>query len=313
MRHLRRLLEMIRFSHTLFALPFALFSAVLAWHKKGVFASRGMSAANPAGSWIPAGFWIELTGILLCMVCARSAAMAFNRLADRRLDAENPRTAQRHLPAGQLSVAAVSLFTLLCASGFLASTLLFYLAEPANPWPGYLAVPVLLFLGAYSYTKRFTALAHFWLGASLLLAPVAAWIAILGLEHLEIPGTLGLAVLFWVAGFDIIYACQDADFDRLAKLHSVPAKIGVGRALRVALACHLIMLGLLVALYFLANPPLGVVYLIGIAAVAVLLIYEHSLVKPTDLTRVNQAFFRVNALISIGLFLVALVEVWRSR
>ena len=298
---------MIRFSHTLFALPFALFSAVLAWHKKETFPSRGMSAA------IPAGFWIELVGILLCMSFARSAAMAFNRLADRRLDAANPRTSTRHLPAGQLSVSAVWLFTLICTAGFLAATFLFYVAEPSNPWPSYLAVPVLLFIGAYSYTKRFTALAHFWLGAALLLAPVAAWIAIVQLKNLEIPATLGLAVLFWVAGFDIIYACQDADFDRQAKLHSIPARIGVGPALRVALVCHLIMLGLLVALYFLANPPLGLVYLIGIAAVAVLLIYEHSLVKPTDLTRVNAAFFQVNAVISIGLFVIALVEVWRSR
>src|SRR5436189_145801 len=228
----RRLLEMIRFSHTLFALPFALFSAVLAWDKKQSFPSRGMSAAIPAGSW--ASFWIELTGILLCMVFARSTAMAFNRLADRRLDAANPRTAQRHLPAGQLSVAAVWLFTLICAAGFIASTFLFYLAEPPNPWPSYLAAPVLLFLGAYSYTKRFTALAHFWLGASLLLAPVAAWLAIRGPADLATPLVLGLAVLFWVAGFDILYACQDVDFDRQARLASIPARLGVRASLRLA-------------------------------------------------------------------------------
>ncbi len=307
MRTLRRLLALIRFSHTLFALPFAFFSALLAWYYKGTFTSRGMSAA------IPAGFWIELAGILLCMVFARSAAMAFNRLADRRLDAANPRTKTRHLPTGELSTQVVWLFTFVCASAFVASTFLFLLAEPPNPWPSYLALPVLLFVGAYSYTKRFTALAHFWLGASLLLAPLAAWIAILGVENLQTPLVLGLAVLFWVAGFDIIYACQDADFDRQAKLHSVPAKIGVGAALRVALLCHLLMLGLLVLLYFVANPPLGIVYLIGISAVAVLLIYEHSLVRPTNLTRVNEAFFQVNAVISIGLFVVALVEVWRAR
>src|SRR5262245_3958301 len=151
----RRLLEMIRFSHTLFALPFALFSALLAWHKKENLPSRGMSETIPAGFW-SASFWIELLGILLCMVFARSAAMAFNRLADRRLDAVNPRTAVRHLPSGQLSVASVWLFTLICAGGFIASTFLFYLAEPPNPWPSYLAVPVLLFICAYSYTKRFT-------------------------------------------------------------------------------------------------------------------------------------------------------------
>lgn len=295
MQRVRHILAMIRFSHTLFALPFALFSAVLAWHKKGSFD------------------WIELGGILLCMVFARSAAMAFNRLADRHLDAANPRTTTRHLPAGQLSVGAVWLFTLTCSLGFIASTFLFYLAAPPNPWPSYLATPVLLFIFAYSYTKRFTALAHFWLGASLLLAPMAAWIAIFRINDLQIPLTLGGAVLFWVAGFDIIYACQDADFDRQAKLHSIPAKIGVGPALRVAFVCHLIMLGLLIALYFLASPPLGIVYLIGIAAVAALLLCEHALVRPTDLTRVNQAFFQVNAMISIGLFVIALVEVWRSR
>ncbi|MCI0683066.1 MAG: putative 4-hydroxybenzoate polyprenyltransferase [Gemmataceae bacterium] len=295
MQRVRHILALIRFSHTLFALPFALFGAVLAWHKKGAFA------------------WIELAGILLCMVFARSAAMAFNRLADRRLDAANPRTASRHLPAGQLSVGAVRLFTLTCSVAFVAAAFLFYRADPPNPWPSYLAAPVLVFICAYSYTKRFTALAHFWLGASLLLAPLAAWIAILGLDDLHIPLTLGGAVLFWVAGFDIIYACQDADFDRRAKLHSVPATIGVGPALRVASGCHVVMLGLLAALYFLANPPLGIVYLAGISAVAALLIYEHAMVSPNDLTRVNQAFFHVNAVISIGLFLVALVEVWRAR
>src|SRR5262249_14198911 len=151
-----------RFSHTLFALPFALLSAALAWQGPQPFR------------------WLDLLGILLCMVFARSAAMAFNRLADQHLDAANPRTAQRHLPTGQLSRSAVWIFTLVCAAGFVASTLLFWLAD--NPWPLYLSVPVLLFIGAYSYTKRFTALAHFWLGASLLLAPLSAWIAIRGLK-----------------------------------------------------------------------------------------------------------------------------------
>src|SRR5947207_12106215 len=147
LHRLRTLLEMIRFSHTLFALPFALLSAALAWRSKGQFS------------------WLELAGILLCMVFARSAAMAFNRLADRHLDAANPRTAARHLPAGRLSRAAVGLFTLLCAAGFVASTLIFLVAFD-NPWPLYLSVPVLVFVCAYSYTKRFTALSHFWLGAS---------------------------------------------------------------------------------------------------------------------------------------------------
>jgi 4-hydroxybenzoate polyprenyltransferase len=290
LRRVRPLLEMIRFSHTLFALPFALWSAALAWRSKQAFS------------------WIELAGILLCMVFARSTAMAFNRLADRHLDAVNPRTAGRHLPSGQLTPGAVWLFTFVCATGFIASTALFLLTDPTNAWPLMLSVPVLLFLCGYSFTKRFTALAHVWLGISLLLAPLAAWIAIRGLEDLAAPLVLGLAVCFWVTGFDIIYACQDIDFDRQARLASVPARVGVVAALRVALVCHLVMLGLLVALYFAASPHLGIVYLVGVAAVSLLLVYEHSLVSPTDLARVNEAFFHVNAIISIGLLVVVLID-----
>jgi len=290
LKRVRQLLEMIRFSHTVFALPFALLSAALAWRSKQEFA------------------WLDLVGILLCMVFARSTAMAFNRLADRHLDAVNPRTAMRHLPTGQLTPGVVCIFTLACAIGFTVSTALFLLADPANAWPLTLSVPVLLFVCAYSYTKRFTALAHFWLGASLLLAPLAAWIAIRGVEDLATPLVLGLAVCFWVAGFDIIYACQDADFDRQARLSSIPAKIGVAASLWAALVCHLVMLCLLVALYFAASPYLGVIYLAGVAAVGALLLYEHWLVKPADLTRVNQAFFQVNAIISVGLLVVALVD-----
>jgi 4-hydroxybenzoate polyprenyltransferase len=287
---LRQLLEMIRFSHTLFALPFALLSAALAWRAKQQFS------------------WLELGGIVLCMVFARSMAMAFNRLADRQLDAANPRTAGRHLPSGRLTPAVVWLFTVVCAAGFVASTALFLLAKPANEWPLVLSLPVLVFLCLYSYTKRITSLAHFWLGVSLLLAPLAAWIAIRGLEDLAAPLVLGLGVCFWVAGFDIIYACQDVDFDRKARLSSVPARLGVGPALRVASACHLVMLAFLVLLYFAASPHLGLVYLAGVAAVAVLLAYEHSLVKPDDLTRVNQAFFQVNAVVSVGLLVVVLID-----
>lgn len=286
---IRMLLEMIRFSHTLFALPFAILSASLAWKVAGFS-------------------WLQLVGILLCMVFARSAAMAFNRLVDRELDAANPRTASRHLPAGLLSPWAVTLFTLLCGAGFVASAGLFLLEEPPNPWPLYLAVPFLAFICAYSLTKRFTALAHFWLGASLLLAPLGAWIAIRGLEDLATPALLGLAVLFWVAGFDIFYACQDVDFDRQAKLRSVPAALGVPASLRVALVCHVIMVGLLVALYFAARPMLGGIYLAGVVAVGLLLAYEHWLVRPDDLTRVNQAFFQVNSVISVGLLLVVWLQ-----
>lgn len=286
---IRPYFELIRFSHTLFALPFALMSAALAWKTLGEFR------------------WLDLAGILLCMVFARSAAMAFNRLVDRDIDARNPRTTKRHLPAGLLSVPAVTFFTLICSAGFVASTLLFLYREPSNPWPLYLSVPVLLFLCLYSLTKRFTALAHFWLGASLMLAPLAAWIAILGLHQLEVPLCLGLAVFFWVAGFDILYACQDAAFDKEAKLHSVPAKLGVKRSLRVAALCHAAMLPFLVALHFL-HPSLGIAWLAGVGLVAALLVYEHRLVKPDDLTRVNAAFFQVNAVISMGLLGVVLFE-----
>src|SRR5687768_10046851 len=183
MTHLRHLLGLIRFSHTIFALPFALLSAALAWQ------------ATPFR-------WRDLVGILLCMVFARSAAMAFNRLADRTLDADNPRTATRHLPAGALSVGVVWLFTLASAAGFVLSTLIFVAFD--NWWPVVLSLPVLLFLCAYSFTKRFTALCHFWLGVSLFLAPVAAWIAIRGMPPYPeclTPLLLGGAVLFWVAGF----------------------------------------------------------------------------------------------------------------
>jgi 4-hydroxybenzoate polyprenyltransferase len=284
----RSMLELIRFSHTIFALPFALTGAALAWNR-------------------PPGFQFgQLVGILLCMVFARSAAMAFNRLADRHFDAGNPRTVGRHLPAGLLTPGAVWLFTACCVVGFLLSTTIFL--AYGNPWPVYLAMPVLVFIGAYSYTKRFTALAHFWLGASLMLTPVAAWIAIRGLTELQVPALLGAVVLFWVAGFDILYACQDVDFDRTAKLRSVPAVLGVPAALRVAMGCHAVMLGLLVALFFAARPDLGAIYLTGVATVAVLLAYEHWLVRPDDLSRVNQAFLQVNGVISVGLFAVVLLQ-----
>ena len=169
-------------------------------------------------------------------------------------------------------------------------------------------MPVLVFVCCYSFTKRFTILAHFWLGVSLLLAPLAAWIAIRGLEDLTAPLVLGLAVCFWVAGFDMIYACQDVDFDRQAKLASIPARLGVPMALRMALLCHLATVALLMLLFFAASPYLGAIYLIGVALVTLMLVYEHSLVKPTDLARVNEAFFQVNVIISVGLLVVVLID-----
>ena len=281
---------MIRFSHTLFALPFALLAAVMAWRASDFL-------------------WQELVGILLCMVTARSFAMAANRLADRKLDANNPRTAGRHLPAGILSVTQVTLFAAASAVGFIASTLLFL----PNRLPLYLSIPVLALLAGYSYAKRFTSFAHFWLGTALALAPIAAWIAIRGEAVLANPFdllpavVLGVAVLTWVAGFDIIYACQDYDADRAAKLHSIPVRLGISGALRLAAFCHLLTIVALACLP-LVYPHFGWIYWAGVAAVAVLLIYEHLLVRPDDLSRVNAAFFNVNAIISLGLFAVGSLD-----
>jgi 4-hydroxybenzoate polyprenyltransferase len=299
MARVRKLLELIRFSHTVFALPFALMAAAMAW-------TAGARQSPPAPFRLR-----DLGGIVACMVFARSAAMAFNRLADRRLDALNPRTAGRHLPSGTLSVTSVALFAAACGLGFVASTLAFL----PNWLPLALALPVLAFLLAYSYTKRFSALAHFWLGTALMLAPVSAWIAIRGQQVRAQPSdllpavVLGVAVLLWVAGFDIIYACQDAEFDRQAGLHSVPARFGVARALRLAAVCHLgtvVCLAALPAVF----PYLGGLFGAGVAAVGALLAYEHLLVRPGDLSRVNQAFFQVNAVISLGLCGLAIVDLW---
>jgi 4-hydroxybenzoate polyprenyltransferase len=280
------LLGMIKFSHTLFALPFALLGAALAAHGPDGWHGRPQD-------------WL---GILLCMATARSAAMAFNRLVDRKIDALNPRTATRHLPAGTLTPGQVTAFTVACVIGFEASTLLFL----PNPWPLYLSVPVLLWLLGYSYAKRFTSLAHFWLGAALMLAPIAAWIALRGTLAWP-PVLLGLAVLSWVGGFDIIYACQDVAFDRNVGLHSVPARLGVPRALRLAAFCHAVMFVALIGLGL--TYPMGTIYYLGVAAIAVLLVYEHALVRPDDLSRINVAFFQVNIAISLGLLVVGVADI----
>lgn len=296
----RHLLEMIRFSHTIFALPFAMLAAVMAWNTP---APEGLVKPD-----FDIRHWL---GIVLCMIGARSAAMAFNRLADHKLDALNPRTKSRHIPAGILSVTTVLIFTLVTSAIFFAGTLLFL----PNKLPLYLSVPVLLFLFGYSYTKRFTSLAHFWLGASLMLAPICAWIALRGEIVMQVPSDLlpavllGLNVLLWVAGFDIIYACQDYEYDVKARLRSVPAALGVAGALRLAAVCHLAMVAVLFALPQVC-PQLGLgwLYHAGIAAVALLLIYEHWLVRPDDLTRVNAAFFNVNAIVSVGLFVIGTID-----
>jgi 4-hydroxybenzoate polyprenyltransferase len=290
MLRIRHYLEMIRFSHTLFALPFAMLAAAMAWALN--------LRADP-----PRPFrWQDLAGILLCMVTARSAAMAFNRLADRRIDALNPRTKMRHLPSGVLSAGGVWAFTIACSLGFVAATLCFL----PNWIPLAASVPVLLFLFGYSYAKRFTQLSHLWLGVALALSPSAVWVA-LRAEIAWPPVLLSAAVALWVAGFDMIYACQDYAFDVSMRLKSVPARWGIAAALRIAAACHLAMLLLLAALPWF-YPLFGAVYLTGVAAIGVLLVYEHWLVRPDDLSRVNQAFFHVNAVVSVGLLVLGVAE-----
>ncbi|MGI9177266.1 MAG: UbiA-like polyprenyltransferase [Pirellulales bacterium] len=299
---LRSFFELVRFSHTIFALPFAIIAALIAirW---------GGDAGLPLKS--PAGFARGAAGILLCMVTARTAAMAFNRLVDRTIDAANPRTAARHLPRGDIGVGEVLLLVVGSSAAFIASTLLFL----PNWLPLVLAVPVLAWLLGYSYAKRFTMLAHVWLGAALGFAPVAAWIALRGQTLMQDPADilpaaiLGLAVMAWVAGFDIIYACQDAAFDAAHGLQSIPARLGVPRALRLAKWFHLVTMLLLSSLP-LVVPELGGIYWIGYAAIAALLVWEHALVRPDDLSRVNQAFFSANA--AIGLILLAAIaaDLW---
>ncbi|MEI8372574.1 MAG: 4-hydroxybenzoate octaprenyltransferase [Planctomycetota bacterium] len=293
LRQLRHILEMIRFSHTLFALPFALLAAAMAW---------GLNARSTP----PVLFrWRDLVGILLCMVAARSAAMAFNRLADRQIDALNPRTEMRHLPSGALSVGGVGIFTIICSLGFVLGTLLFL----PNWIPLAASLPVLLFLFGYSYAKRFTMLAHVWLGIALAMAPSAAWV-VLRAELAWPPLVLSTAVALWVAGFDMIYACQDYAFDVSMHLRSIPARLGVAGALRLAAACHFGMIVLLAILPWI-YPLFGAIYLTGVAAIGLLLVYEHWLVRPDDLSRVNRAFFHVNAVVSLGLLAVGVVELLR--
>jgi 4-hydroxybenzoate polyprenyltransferase len=269
---------MIKWEHSIFALPFALCGAMLA--------ASGFPTAH------------QLLWIVIAMLAARSAAMAFNRLADATIDAANPRTRTRALPAGHLSPAFVATFVVVsCAVFILAASQLNRLTLALSP----VALAVLLL---YSYTKRFTRLSHLVLGFALGIAPAAAWIAVRGSLDPRIL-LLTAAVTFWVAGFDILYACQDFEFDRHAGLHSIPRHIGISAALWVARAFHLIMLILLVAL--LPAFGLGKFALAGIIIVLLLLLYEHSLVKPHDLSRLNAAFFTINGVISVvfALFVAA--------
>ena len=294
----RRFLELIRFSHTVFALPFAALACVLA-----VMAPSGLQLA--AWQWFS-----RILGVLLCMVTARSAAMAFNRLVDAKIDAANPRTVRRHIPAGELSPRQVWFFFAGMCGLFVASCLLFL----PNWLPVVLAVPVLVWICGYSFAKRFTSAAHLWLGVALALSPICAWVALRGEMVIANPADLvpacclGLAIAFWVAGFDIIYACQDADFDRNQKLHSIPARFGVAGALRIAAGLHGAMLLVLCCLPTFPELRLGWLYWCTLAGVAVLVIVQHALVSAKDLARVNVAFFQVNAVISFGFCLLVAID-----
>lgn len=284
LRNLRVTLEMIKWEHSIFALPFALCGAMLA------------AAGFPSPR--------QLVWIIVAMIAARSAAMAFNRWADAAIDAVNPRTSTRALPAGHLSPAFVVTFVVISSGVFiLAASQLNRLSLLLSP----VALAVLLL---YSYTKRLTRWSHLVLGFALGIAPAAAWIAVRGSLDPRIL-LLTAAVTFWVGGFDVLYACQDCDFDRQAGLHSVPRFFGIGAALWIARAFHLIMVGLLVALVMVFG--LGTLAAAGIVAVILLLLYEHSLLKPNDLSKLNAAFFTMNGVISVLFFVFVAADVLLRR
>jgi 4-hydroxybenzoate polyprenyltransferase len=278
----------IKISHTVFAMPWAILATVLAWHRTG-------------GTIVG-----KLAAILVCMITARTAAMASNRLLDAELDRSNPRTARRAIPSGQLSTKFVTAALLLCAALFVAATGVFWIAWN-NVWPLVLNVPVLAFICAYPLLKRFTRLCHYYLGAALALAPICAWIAISGGIALP-PVLMAGAVLCWTAGFDILYACQDFDSDRETGVVSVPARVGISRALWISRATHAACLALLVALGVL-TPELSSLYFAGVAIAGVLLIVEQSLVRADDLSKVGLAFFTINGIISLIVGALGVVDV----
>ena len=272
---LKTTLAMIKFEHTLFALPFAFLGAIL--------------AANGIPTW-----W-QILWITVAMVGARSAAMTFNRIVDRDIDAKNPRTANREIPSGKLSVGFAWAF-------LYVSIGLFLLASYSLNWLTFALSPVaLICVLGYSYAKRFTAFAHLILGLALAISPSAAWIAVRGTLYDEVPILLSVLVLMWTAGFDVLYACQDFEFDRKAGLRSIPAKFGIKNSLKIARLFHAQAFVVLVILYFVTG--LGWPASVGVIAVGALMIYQHSLVKANDLSRMNAAFFTTNAFVSVILLI----------
>jgi 4-hydroxybenzoate polyprenyltransferase len=285
-KRLRLTLEMIKFEHSVFALPFALTGALLAYRENHL---------------APRLFGEKLLWIVIAMVGARSAAMAFNRILDARIDARNPRTRMRHIPAGILSTGFAWGFVIASALVFLAA------ARALNPLCLKLAPLALALVFFYSFTKRFTSFSHLILGLSLGVAPAAAWIGVTGSLDPRILW-LTAAVTFWAAGFDVIYSCQDYEFDRSAGLFSLPRQFGIAKALWIARLFHIVMIGCLMALA--GSFQLGWLALAGIGAVVLLLLYEHSLVKANDLSRVNAAFFTVNGYVSVLFFLFWAADIY---
>jgi 4-hydroxybenzoate polyprenyltransferase len=274
-KKLRTTLEMIKFEHTLFALPFAFLGAILA--------ANGLPSLS------------QIVWIGLAMVGARSAAMTFNRIVDIDVDAANPRTSKRELPSGRLSVGFAWAF-------LFVSIAVFLIAAYSLNWLTFALSPIaLLSVLGYSYAKRFTAFSHLMLGWALAISPTAAWIAVRGTIDSEIPILLSLLVLMWTAGFDVMYACQDYEFDKRSGLRSIPARYGIKNALWIARLFHFQAFIALVLLYLVTG--LGWLALAGVVAVGLLLIYQHTLVRANDLSRMNAAFFTTNAFVSVILFL----------
>ena len=294
-RNLANYAHLVKLSHSVFAMPFALLAAVLA------------ASTRQAGFVRQRWFWLELGLVVLAMVTARSAAMAFNRIADRRFDAVNPRTASRPLVSGQLSLPQAWAFFAACAAIFLAATAGFLAF--GNAWPILLALPVLAYLCVYSLSKRFTPLCHLLLGVGLGISPLAAWVAIAPQAFGPLPLVLGAAVVCWVAGFDIIYALQDIQIDLQQGLHSLPAALGPANALWISRALHLTSVTCLVWVFALSGGALGVFYLAGVAIAAATLLVEQLLVSPANFTRVNAAFFTCNGVVSIVLGGCGIVDV----
>jgi 4-hydroxybenzoate polyprenyltransferase len=274
-------LSLVKFSHTVFAMPFAMIGFFLA------IGSPDRPEAGVAGSDLPVKFLL----VVLCMVTARSAAMAFNRYLDRRFDALNPRTAIREIPAGIISANSALWFTILMSGLFILS------AAFINPLCLYLSPVALAVVLGYSYTKRFTPLCHLILGLGLSLAPIGAYLAVTGAFH-PLPILFSLAVLFWVGGFDIIYALQDEEFDKANRLHSIPSWLGKAKALRVSELFHVLTAGFIVLAG--VQGGFGAWYWLGAALFLGLLVYQHTLVKPNDLSRVNLAFMTANGMASVA-------------